>query len=97
MNLILACSLNGNQQTLLLVWALVPSENQENWEYFLNLLSEAYPLCSTEGFVIISDRDKGLLPTIEKILPNISHTKCCHYIQDNLVSKKITLFLKSVV
>ena len=97
MNLMLTCGLDVNQQTLLLVQALVPSENQENWEYFLNLLSEAYPPCSTEGFVIISDRDKGLVPATEKILPNISHAKCCHHIQDNLVSKKITLFLKSVV
>ena len=97
MNLMLACSLDANQQILLLAWALVPSENQENWEYFLNLLSEAYPPCSTEGFVIISDRDKGLVLTTEKILPNISYAKCCHYIQDNLVSKEIALFLKLVV
>ena len=97
MNLMLACGLDGNQQTLLLAWALVPSENQEYWEYFLNLLSEAYLPCSTEGFVIISDRDKGLVPATEKILPNISYAKCCHYIQDNLVSREIALFLKLVV
>ena len=43
MNLMLACALDGNQQILLLAWALVPTENQENWEYFLNHLKKAYP------------------------------------------------------
>ena len=85
MNLMLACALDGNQQILLLAWALVPSENQENWEYFLNLLSDAYPPCTSGGFVIISDRDKGLVLAIEKILPNTAHVKCCHHIKENLI------------
>jgi hypothetical protein len=30
MNLMFACALDGNQQILLLAWALVPTENQDN-------------------------------------------------------------------
>ena len=86
MNLILTCALDGNQQILLLAWALVPTENQDNWEFFLSHLKEAYPPCSTKGFVIISDRDKGLVPATEKVLPDIAYGKCCHYIKDNLIS-----------
>jgi hypothetical protein len=92
MNLIFACALDGNQQVLLLAWALVPSENQENWEYFLNLLSKAYLPCFAQGFVIISDRDKGLVLATEKVLPNVAHAKCCYYIQDNLVSVILSSF-----
>ena len=33
---------------------------------------------------------KGLILITEKVLPDIAHRKCCHYIKDNLVS----LFLK---
>ena len=69
-----------------LTWVLVSFENQENWEYFLNHLKEAYPLCSQKGFVLISDRDKGLVPATEKVLPEVSHAKCCHYIKENIVS-----------
>ena len=86
MNLMLVCALDGNQQILLLAWALVPSENQENWEYFLNHLKEAYLSCSQKGFVLINDRDKGLVPATEKVLPEVSHAKCCYYIKDNIVS-----------
>jgi zinc finger SWIM domain-containing protein 3 len=92
MNLMLACALDGNQQILLLAWALVPTENQDNWEFFLNHLKEAYPPCSTNGFVIISDRDKGLVPATEKVLPDIIHAKCCHHIKENPVS--IIFFFK---
>jgi hypothetical protein len=54
-------------------------------------LSEAYPPCTIQGFTIISDRDKGLAPAIEKLLPNTSHAKCCHHIKDNLVSNSLVL------
>ena len=82
----LACALDGNQQILLLAWALVSSENQENWEYFLNYLKEAYLSCSQKGFVLISDRDKGLVPATEKVLPDIAHAKCCYYIKGRAIS-----------
>ena len=96
MNLMLACALDGNQQILLLAWALVPSENQENWEYFLNHLKEAYPPCFTSGFVLISDRDKGLVPATERVLPEVSHAKCCHHIKENLVSSRF-FFKKKLI
>ena len=85
MNLMLTCAFDGNQQILLLAQALVPTENQDNQEYFLNHLKKAYSLCSTKGFVIISDRDKGLVPAAERMLLDIAHKKCCYYIKDNLV------------
>ena len=88
MNLMLACALDGNQQILLLAQALVPIENQDNQEFFLNYLKEAYPPCFTSGFVLISDRDKGLVPATERVLPEVSHAKCCHHIKKNLVSSR---------
>ena len=90
----LACALDRNQQILLLAWALVPTENQENQKYFLNYLKEAYLSCSIKGFVLISNKDKELVPTTEKVLSDITHIKCCYHIKDNLVS---SFFLKKIV
>jgi hypothetical protein len=55
------------------------------------LLKKAYLPCSIDEFVIISDRDKGLAPAIENILPNIVHAKCYYHIKDNLVNSLISL------
>ena len=89
----LACALNKNQQILLLAWALVLTENQENQEYFLNHLKKAYLPCSTKGFVLISDRDKGLVPATERVLSEITYAKCCYYIKENLVSSFFVNFI----
>ena len=93
-NLILACALDGNQQILLLAQALVPTENQDNQEYFLNHLKEAYSSCSIKRFIIISDKDKELVPAIERVLLDITHKKCCYHIKDNLIG--FGFFLKKI-
>ena len=82
----LACALDGNQQILLLAQALVLTENQDNQEFFLNYLKEAYLPCFTKGFVIISDKDKGLVPATEKVLSDITHRKCYYYIKGYLLN-----------
>ena len=82
----LACALDRNQQILLLAQALVLTENQENQEYFLYYLKKAYLSYTIDRVVFISNRDKGLVPATEKILLNITHTKYCYYIKENLVS-----------
>ena len=49
-------------------------------------LKEAYPPCSEKGFVLISDRDKGLVSVTEKVLVKVSNVKCCYHIKENIVS-----------
>ena len=88
----LVYALDGNQQILLLAWALVSYKNQDNQEYFLNHLKEAYLPYSEKGFVLISDQDKELVSATEKVLVKISHAKCCYHIKENIVSS--SFFLK---
>ena len=38
-------------------------------------------------FVIISDRDKGLLNAVKSELPNASHAMCCQHIAENIHKK----------
>lgn len=53
-------TLDGNGETLLLGWALIPSESKENWMCFLKGMRRFFPGLTEDEAVIISDRAKGL-------------------------------------
>lgn len=54
MILLLAVGTNANGHNLILVWAVVESENRAFWEYFLRLLRQAIPEVSSEPCVLVS-------------------------------------------
>jgi transposase-like protein len=69
-----------------LAWALVPIENKEWWTWFCKNLCEAFDRVEEEGFVFISDREKGLIPAVEEIFPRAVHSHCCNHIADNIAA-----------
>lgn len=89
MNLMIASGLDANHQIIPIAWALVPTEDKDNWIWFcqrLNLVSDSTISANTDNqWVIISDRDKGLKPAIEQVFPKAKHAKCCYHITDNMV------------
>lgn len=50
--------LDTDGQIVLLAWAVVESENNDSWSYFMYHLKVAIP--QVLDVIIISDRDKGL-------------------------------------
>lgn len=86
MQLLIAVGIDANNRTLLLAWALVPIENKEWWTWFCRNLCEAFDKVEEEGFVFISDREKGLIPAVEELFPQAVHAHCCNYIADNIAS-----------
>jgi hypothetical protein len=67
MQLLLACGIDANNRALPLMWALVPIENKRWWTWFCMHLKNAFKIEDVEGFVFMSNREKGLLPAVEQV------------------------------
>ena len=58
--LMIAVGIDANDNVLPLSWALVPTENEEWWTWYCRFLVDCFPGMNSQGFVFISDREKGL-------------------------------------
>lgn len=87
MILLAITALDGNNKTLPLAWALVPSETKEDWMYFLNAIRQFFPGLLNDTTVIMSDRGKGLVPALDQIFPTAAHAFCCQHLAENVVLK----------
>ena len=69
-----------------LCYAVVDSENSDNWVWFMGKLSEILvPQCRV--VTIISDRHKGLVDAVRKTFPTWPHSFCLFHIKNNIRSK----------
>ncbi len=76
MTLLAAVTLDGNNKTLPLAWAIVPGESTEHWSWLLEHLGQAFPSMRSPGQTLISDRGKGIENAVEKHFPLAYH---CYY------------------
>ena len=60
LTILLAASIDVNNHSVLLAWAIVESENESSWRFFLSNLRAAIPEVDCPTTTIMSDRDKGL-------------------------------------
>jgi hypothetical protein len=63
---------------------VVESENSDSWEYFLRLLKIYVPEITSERYMFISDRDKGLVEADVILGGNYIHAYYCKHIEGNL-------------
>ena len=59
LTILLTMSVDANNHSVLLAWAIVESENEGSWRFFLSNLCAAIPEVDRPA-TIMSDRDKGL-------------------------------------
>ncbi|KAM1751061.1 hypothetical protein FF1_009174 [Malus domestica] len=84
--LIGATGKNGNQGSFPFAFAIVDSENEENWSWFFeNLAKILTPQGRTVTFV--SDQNKGLVEAVSNIFPTSPHAFCLQNLKQNLLSK----------
>jgi hypothetical protein len=93
---LIACSIDANNEILLLAWALVPIENKYWWTWFCNLLCKAFLDLEAENYMFMSDREKGLDKVLQQVFPKGLSSFCCKHIEGNLTTaysiKYTTLF-----
>lgn len=85
--LLLAATMDGANQLVLLAWGIVPSESQENWTWFLERFLEAFPHSNDDQTVMISDRDRGLKNAIASVLPLAVSAFCCYHLRCNIATR----------
>ncbi|KAF7145607.1 hypothetical protein RHSIM_Rhsim04G0195500 [Rhododendron simsii] len=65
-----------------LCYAVVDSENHENWLWFLKHLHSI--LAADRGITFVSDRNQGLLEAVRMVFPNSCHGYCLFHLKWNL-------------
>ncbi|KAL6226245.1 hypothetical protein ACLB2K_000208 [Fragaria x ananassa] len=85
-HLLSATGKNGNNGIYPLAYAIVASEDENNWTWFMENLNN---ILKDQGRTItfISDRCKGLLEAVSKVFPDSPHGYCLHHLQKNLRNK----------
>jgi len=63
---------------------LVPIEDYDNWSWFFKHFVGYFPGLKVPGYVIMSDRNKGLDRSVEEELPEANHSHCCQHLAANV-------------
>jgi transposase-like protein len=84
LTLLIAVGIDAEEHVLPLAWALVPGEDETWWTWFCKRFKEATKVDLLPRYVVISDRDKGLLKAVEIELPGASYAMCCQHIAENI-------------
>ncbi|XP_021992748.1 uncharacterized protein LOC110889512 [Helianthus annuus] len=82
-----AVGIDGNNSIYLVCYALVKPETTQSWKWFLQLLRDNLGCMDESCFTFISDRQKGLIPTMLTVYPNGEHRFCLRHIHENMKSK----------
>ena len=76
---------DGNNQMFPIAWAVVEVENKTSWSWFIELLLDDLGVNSQgNGWTVITDQQKGLVPAIHELLPYAEHRCCARHIYSNM-------------
>ncbi|XP_024013321.1 uncharacterized protein LOC112087606 [Eutrema salsugineum] len=70
-----------------IAWAVVQKENTDNWQWFFTKIKADLGLEDGDGYVLVSDRQKGLINVVMQVLPKIEHRMCVRHIYMNVKSR----------
>ncbi|WVZ79281.1 hypothetical protein U9M48_026882 [Paspalum notatum var. saurae] len=83
-NLLCAIGRDANNQIYPIAWAAVATETYDSWYWFLGLLQKDLNINNGgEGWVIISDQQKGLLKAVAELILEAEHRMCARHIYAN--------------
>ncbi|CAM8911745.1 unnamed protein product [Rhodiola kirilowii] len=86
--LLVAIGLDANNHILPLAFALVESENNSSWKWFMSCIREG--VTQREGLCVVSDRHPGILAAMrepEWEEPKAFHRVCVRHLQGNFMTK----------
>ncbi|CAL8094284.1 unnamed protein product [Prunus armeniaca] len=74
-----------NNDMYLIAYAVAEVENYETWIWFLELLGVNLGIKNNNGYVFITDRQKGLIDAVSDMFPNSEHMHCLKHIHANFI------------
>ncbi|XP_022041949.1 uncharacterized protein LOC110944602 [Helianthus annuus] len=84
---LVAVGLDSNNGLYPLAYAIAEAENKNSWTWFLECLKDDLALQNNSWFTFISDRQKDLIPALEKVFPAAEHRFCLRKIHQNMKLK----------
>jgi len=81
--LLLFVSRDALNNIIILCFACVPVENEDNWTWFIQNIRNALPNYDFSSSAIICDRDKGAVPAVSSVL-GCAHYFCSWHIAENI-------------
>ncbi|XP_020266494.1 uncharacterized protein LOC109841982 [Asparagus officinalis] len=71
--LLCAVGRDGNNQMWPIAWAVVEGETRNSWQWFLRILTVDLNMNDGNGWTVMSDQQKGLVPAIHEVWPAVEH------------------------
>ncbi|XP_039039515.1 uncharacterized protein LOC120177430 [Hibiscus syriacus] len=78
--LLAAVSIDANGGIYPIAYAVVESENQYSWLWFLEILERDLDIDNSYGWCFMSDRQKGLVEAVAELFPNAEARNCVRLI-----------------
>ncbi|XP_019194863.1 PREDICTED: uncharacterized protein LOC109188688 isoform X2 [Ipomoea nil] len=78
--------IDGNEGLFPIAYAIVEGENKDSWYWFLKLLCTDLEIdnVSQRQYTFMSDKQKGLIPAFEEVIPMVSHRFCVRHLHSNM-------------
>ncbi|XP_073360195.1 uncharacterized protein [Aegilops tauschii subsp. strangulata] len=81
--LLCAIGRDANNQMYPIAWAVVEKENNDSWDWFCDLLFRDLEVEDGQGWVFISDQQKGIVTAVQNWAPLAEHRNCARHIYAN--------------
>ena len=82
-----ATGVTGDKKNFPLAIAIGPTENEDNWLWFLDQLKKAILHINSRNVVITSDRDKGSKAALKQAVPMATTCICREHLKRNVEAK----------
>ncbi|KAL2485962.1 MuDR family transposase [Abeliophyllum distichum] len=81
--LLSAVGIDGNNAMFPIAYAVVDTENGENWTWFLSLLGSDLQIGNPFQWTFISDKQKGLMQAVRTLFEESEHRTCVRHLYNN--------------
>ncbi|CAN1142449.1 hypothetical protein LINPERHAP2_LOCUS13091 [Linum perenne] len=85
--LLSAVGIDANDCMYPIAWAVVESETQDTWEWFVALLGIDLEIRNNSSWTFMSDRQKGLINALNTLYPHAEHRFCVRHMYVNFSGK----------
>ncbi|KAI5070802.1 hypothetical protein GOP47_0015145 [Adiantum capillus-veneris] len=70
-----------------IAFPIVDAKNEDNWMWFLQNVHDCMASVNVNDVNFVSNKQKGLLPSVELVFPGCEHAYCMRHLDANLKKK----------